>query len=103
MSPVLGPAMSPNPHSQDSLRMASASSTSCATSADPTHLTLYIPATDIGPLLNIRKNNIPSYISKYDSLSVNRRWSTVPERLICLSGCLSNRDNLPNLFHPLHS
>jgi hypothetical protein len=28
---------------------------------------LYIPATDIGPLLNIRKNNIPGYISKYDS------------------------------------
>lgn len=28
---------------------------------------LYIPATDVGPLLNIRKNSVPGYISKYNS------------------------------------
>ena len=50
MSPVAGPTAQ---EAADGARAQSA--------------VLYIPATDIGPLLNIRKNNIPGYISKYDS------------------------------------
>ena len=52
--PYLSPAGSPSLSSSPS-------------SPRPQSPLLFIPATDIGPLLNIRKNNIPGYISKYDS------------------------------------
>ena len=77
MSPAASPVLMPtqadehgSPSGFDSNSSAASSNSSFGShpsSARPPSPRLYIPATDIGPLLNIRKNNIPGYISKYDS------------------------------------
>ena len=73
MSPAASPTLLPtqadehsSPSGFDSGSSAGSSHSSYSASKPPSPR-LYIPATDIGPLLNIRKNNIPGYISKYDS------------------------------------
>ena len=74
MSPAASPTLVPtqadehsSPSGFDSNSSAASSNSSFGSSSRPPSPRLYIPATDIGPLLNIRKNNIPGYISKYDS------------------------------------
>ena len=78
MSPAASPTLLPaqtdehgSPSGFGSNSSAASSNSSlgshASSSTRPPSPRLYIPATDIGPLLNIRKNNIPGYISKYDS------------------------------------